>query len=98
MTLPRLAPLLEPGIHWELFRGHRVYFAIDHQGERIPLPGVPIGQETYDDVISRLADALDASAPRPRPVPVGRRRGCLARLRDQVRDRLHAPALRLISP
>lgn len=93
-------PALEPGIHWELFHGHRVYFAVDSRGSRLPFVGVPIGLETERDVIGRLVNCLDVADPRPRAVPVDRQ----VALRMGVDRPLppvppaERPALRLIRP
>lgn len=48
----------EPGIHWRLVGGHRVYWAVKKDGEQLPGIRVPIGLETDDHVISSLAAAL----------------------------------------
>jgi hypothetical protein len=70
--LPHLAQLAR-GIHWEMFGAHRVYFAVTSAGFLLDQVGVPIGQETDDDVIVALADALDAADPHLRLVPHERR-------------------------
>lgn len=69
MTVPRLTLAPEPGkIHWQWFHGHKFYYAYYWDGSRVLLPGVPIGSETDADVITRFADALEASAPPLRAV------------------------------
>lgn len=74
MTSPlRLAtPRPRYGLHWELYFGHKVHYAIRQDGSRIPLPGVPIGLETEQDVIDRLAVALYFSDRSQRPARVSR--------------------------
>lgn len=59
-------PVASPrGVYWELYCGHRIYFAVTSGGKRLPFLGVPIGLETERDVIARLADSLDAADPVP---------------------------------
>jgi hypothetical protein len=61
------ATRLPRGIHFEWYHGHKVHFAVDSKGQRLPFLGVPIGDETEDDVIARLADSLDGAEPQPCP-------------------------------
>lgn len=75
------APTLARGVHFELYHGRKVHFAVDSHGERLPFIGVPIGQESEDDVIGRLWDSLEGAEPRPhvawgdRLTEAGRRAG-----------------------
>lgn len=62
----------EGGVYVQEVNGHRVYSAMDDNGVLIPGVPVPLGDETEDDVIVALADALAASSP-PRPGSVVRR-------------------------
>jgi hypothetical protein len=102
MTLPRLSAKSKRGIYYEMFHGRRVYVAIRSDGKRLNRLGTPIGQDTEDDVIARLAVALDASDPLPPPASVGVGR----RLRQGLRSfrlprsaaTLRPCALRLIGP
>ena len=64
----RNEPVESPrGIYWELFHGHRVYYAVTSRDERLPFVGVPIGMETERDVIGRLAECLDVADPLAAP-------------------------------
>lgn len=67
-------PRVLRGIYYKLFHGHRVYRARRSDGRWLNRIGVPVGLETEDDVIARLAVALAASDPLPPSEPVGRPR------------------------
>lgn len=79
--------VLPRGVYAEWFHGWRVYFAVTSTGARLNTVGVPIADETDDDVIVRLADALAACDPLPRGVP------------DELAGlRAGRPVLRLLAP
>lgn len=92
---------LSRGIHFELYGGHRIYFAVDSRGIRLPFVGVPIGLETERDVVGRLMNSLAAADPQPR-VSSGRRG--IVWLGEQSVDRpvaqppVPARVLRLVRP
>lgn len=97
MTLPRLRPILARGIYYEMFCGHRVYFAIRSDGKRLNRIGVPIGGDTEADIICRLVAALDVSDPLPLSAQAVRR-PARSRPRGRSVAALAACGLRLIAP
>jgi hypothetical protein len=59
------APMFPPGVYTELFHGRQVFYAYMGDGSLVPGPMVPIGDETDDDIIVALADAVAAGAHLP---------------------------------
>lgn len=67
MPVPRLSePKPSRGIHWQMIGDRRAYCNVTSAGFLLEQFRLPVGDETDDDVIVALADALDAADPQLR--------------------------------